>query len=44
MDETEKIKYNLKNSSKTYFKVTHSIQEEVTVQPAMLRSGELKSY
>ena len=30
LDETEKIKYNLKNSSKVYYKITHSINDEVT--------------
>jgi SNF2 family DNA or RNA helicase len=44
MDENEKIKYNLKNSSKVYYNITHSIQDEVTTQPKMLKGGEMKSY
>jgi len=44
MEETEQIKYNLKNSSKVYYQVTHSIQDEVTQQPKLLKGGELKSY
>lgn len=28
MDETDQIKYNLKNSSNVYYKVTHSIQDD----------------
>jgi hypothetical protein len=30
MDESDKIKYNLKNSSNVYYEITHSIKEEVT--------------
>ena len=30
LDESDKIKFNLRNSSKVYFKVTHSICDEVT--------------
>lgn len=44
MDENEKIKYNLKNSSKVYYKITHSIQDEVKEQPKMLKGGDLKNY
>lgn len=42
--EEEKIKYNLKNSSNVYYKITHSINEEVTDQPKMLSGGTMKSY
>lgn len=44
MDETDQIKYNLKNSSKTYYNITHSICDEVTEQPKMLMGGEMKKY
>ena len=39
MDDSEQIKYNLKNSSKTYYNITHSICDEVTDQPKMLQGG-----
>ena len=29
MDDNEAIKYNLKNSSNVYYKITHSVQEDV---------------
>ena len=29
MNENERIKMNLKNSSKVYYSVTHTIQEEI---------------
>lgn len=45
MDEQDKIKYNLKNSSKVYYKITHSISDEVKEQPKMLKGpGPLKNY
>lgn len=44
IDENEKIKRKLKNSSKVYYQITHSIQDEVKEQPKMLKAGELKSY
>jgi SNF2 family DNA or RNA helicase len=44
IDDNDKIKSNLKNSSSTYYKITHSIQDEVTTQPKMLRGGEMKGY
>ena len=30
LDENDKIKYNLRNSSTVYYKITHAIQDEVT--------------
>ena len=44
LGEDEKIKYNLKNSSNVYYKITHSISDEVTTQPKMLKGGEMKGY
>ena len=44
LDESDKIKFNLRNSSKVYFKVTHSICDEVTDQPKMLKGGVMKQY
>lgn len=44
IDDNERIKSNLKNSSKVYYAVTHTIQEEITEQPKMLKGGQLKSY
>ena len=29
LDESDRIKYNLKNSSNVYYAITHSIQDEV---------------
>lgn len=43
-DEQDEIKMNLKNSSKTYYSITHTIQEEIKDQPTRLRGGQLKSY
>jgi len=34
----------MQNSSKIYYKITHSIEEEITIQPKILIGGELKSY
>ena len=34
----------MRNSSKIYYKITHSVQEEITEQPTMLKGGLLKSY
>jgi ATP-dependent helicase STH1/SNF2 len=42
--DTEKVKSNMRNSSKIYYKITHSVQEEITEQPTMLKGGLLKSY
>jgi ATP-dependent helicase STH1/SNF2 len=38
------IKDKLLRGSKIYYKVTHSIQEEIVDQPKMLTFGKLKSY
>jgi SNF2 family DNA or RNA helicase len=43
-DENEAIKSNLKNSSKVYYSITHTIQEEIPTQPKMIKGGTLKSY
>lgn len=44
MDENDKIKYKLRNSSKVYYEITHTINDEVKTQPKMLKGGELKNY
>ena len=44
LGEEDKIKYNLKNSSNVYYKITHSISDEVTTQPKMLKGGVMKGY
>jgi len=41
LDENDKIKYNLKNSSTVYYKISHAINDEVTEQPKMLVGGYL---
>ena len=38
------IKQNMKDSSKTYYKLTHSVQEDIKEQPSLLVGGQLKSY
>jgi SNF2 family DNA or RNA helicase len=35
---------NLKNSSKIYYNITHSVHEEIKEQPHLLEFGKLKSY
>ena len=35
---------NLKESSKIFYSITHTIGEEIKEQPKMLKSGNLKSY
>jgi ATP-dependent helicase STH1/SNF2 len=42
--DKEKIKHNLKNGSKVYYSITHTISEEIKEQPKLLKGGELKSY
>lgn len=44
LDENDKIKYKLRNSSKVYYEITHTINDEVKTQPKMLKGGELKNY
>eukprot|EP00347_Sterkiella_histriomuscorum_P012579 403368026 len=44
LPDNEKIKSNLKNSSKIYYNITHTIQEEIKEQPKMIKGGQLKSY
>ena len=44
MEESEKIKTKLKNSSSVYYNITHSINDEVNEQPKMLTGGKLKGY
>jgi ATP-dependent helicase STH1/SNF2 len=34
----------LKNSSKVYYEITHTIGEEIAEQPHLLTGGKLKSY
>lgn len=42
--DAQQITENLKNSSRKYYEMTHTIQEEVKEQPAGLHGGVLKSY
>ena len=35
---------NLKNSSKIYYSITHTVQEDIMDQPKMIKNGMLKSY
>ena len=42
--ESEKIKENLRNSSKIYYNITHSIKEDIPNQPHLLSGGVLKPY
>jgi SWI/SNF-related matrix-associated actin-dependent regulator of chromatin subfamily A protein 2/4 len=42
--DAEMIKNNMRNTSKIYYKITHSIQEEIKDQPTILTGGKLKSY
>ena len=42
--DNERIKSNLKNSSKIYYSITHTVQEEIKEQPKMIKGGTLKSY
>lgn len=42
--DADKVKSNMRNSSKIYYKITHSVQEEITEQPTMMKGGTLKSY
>ena len=42
--DAEMIKNNMRNTSKIYYKITHSIQEEIKDQPTILNGGKLKSY
>ena len=42
--DAELIKNNMKNSSKIYYKITHSVQEDIKDQPTILTGGKLKSY
>ena len=43
-NNSDKIKDNLKKSSKVYYRITHSIREEIKEQPHLLKGGTLKSY
>lgn len=44
LDEDQKIKYNLQNSSKVYDNITHTFNEEVKLQPRMLKGGTMVGY
>jgi ATP-dependent helicase STH1/SNF2 len=44
MTDADRIKEALRNSSKIYYKITHSITEEITEQPHLLVGGQLKQY
>jgi hypothetical protein len=39
MVESERIKKHLKDSSKIYYSVTHTVQEEIKEQPKMIKGG-----
>ena len=39
MTDADRIKEALRNSSKIYYKITHSITEEITEQPHLLVGG-----
>jgi len=43
-NDNEKIKSNLKNSSKIYYAITHTVEEEIKEQPKLIKGGTLKSY
>jgi hypothetical protein len=40
----EKIAESLKVASRAYYQVTHTIQEEVKIQPKGIEGGALKNY
>jgi len=44
MTDADRIKEALRNSSKIYYKITHSITEEIKEQPHLLVGGQLKQY
>lgn len=44
VNDSERIKRNLKDSSKIYYSITHTVQEEIKEQPKMIKGGTLKSY
>lgn len=44
MTDADRIKEALRNSSKVYYKITHSITEEIKEQPHLLVGGQLKQY
>jgi len=37
--DADKIKEALRNSSKVYYKITHSVTEEINEQPHLLKGG-----
>ena len=44
MSDAAKIKENLRNSSKIYYNITHSVKENIEEQPHLLTGGVLKPY
>ena len=44
LTDAAKIKENLRNSSKIYYQITHSVKEEIKEQPHLLSGGSLKPY
>jgi len=38
-NDAEVIKQNMRNGSKIYYKITHSITEEIKEQPSLLKGG-----
>ncbi len=43
-NESDKIRQDLQNSSKTYYLITHTITEDVKEDPKTLQGGKLKGY
>lgn len=37
--DAERIKNNMRNSSKIYYKITHSKTEDIKEQPSLLKGG-----
>lgn len=43
-NKEEDLIQNFDHANKTYYNLTHSISEEITIQPTILKGGELKHY
>ena len=43
-EKEENLKDIFQSSNTVYYNLTHTIKEEVTVQPTILEGGELKNY
>jgi hypothetical protein len=44
VDDATKVKEALRNSSKVYYRITHSVTEDIMEQPHLLQGGKLKQY